>query len=127
MFHSNKDKNLINRRKFTYKMITGGCVIALPKFALSAVSKLTKPVKLGLIADLHHDVMHDGLERLNSFISAMKAENPDALIQMGYFAYPNEKNKKVKFVKGEDKNIKITSNGKQARTLIANCSGYGVK
>ncbi|MED5453773.1 MAG: hypothetical protein VX961_04505, partial [Verrucomicrobiota bacterium] len=83
MFHSNKDKNLINRRKFTYKMITGGCVIALPKFAISAVSKLTKPVKLGLIADLHHDVMHDGLERLNSFISAMKAENPDALIQMG--------------------------------------------
>ena len=95
MFNRNKNKISINRRKFTSTMITGGCVIALPKFTLSAVSKLNKPVKLGLIADLHNDVMHDGLERLNSFISAMKAENTDAVIQMGDFACPNEKNKKV--------------------------------
>lgn len=95
MFHNNIEKKNINRRRFSSKIMAGVGLITLPNLALSAVKKLSKPVKLGLIADLHHDVMHDGLERLNSFISAMKAENPDALIQMGDFAYPNEKNKKV--------------------------------
>jgi hypothetical protein len=35
--------------------------------------------------------------------------------------------KVIPFVKFFDKNINITSSGKQASTLIANCSGYGVK
>ena len=95
MSHSNKEIKNINRRKFSSKIMTGVGLIALPNLALSAVKKLNKPVKLGLIADLHHDVMHDGAKRLDSFISSMKKESPDALIQMGDFAYPNEKNKKI--------------------------------
>ena len=35
--------------------------------------------------------------------------------------------KVIPFVKFFDKNINITSSGKQDSTLIANCSGYGVK
>jgi len=95
MFHNNMEKKNINRRRFSSKIMAGVSLITLPKLALSAVKKLNKPVKLGLIADLHHDVMHDGAKRLNSFISSMEKESPDALIQMGDFAYPNEKNKIV--------------------------------
>ena len=36
---------------------------------------------LGMIADLHQDVMHDGPSRLEAFLDAMKNEKPDALLQ----------------------------------------------
>jgi calcineurin-like phosphoesterase family protein len=39
--------------------------------------------------------MHDGLERMQAFVREMKIQRPDALIQLGDFAYPNEKNKAV--------------------------------
>ena len=70
MFHNNMEKKNINRRRFSSKIMAGVSFITLPKLALSAVKKLNKPVKLGLIADLHHDVMHDGAKRLNSFVSS---------------------------------------------------------
>ena len=85
----------INRRKFTALLSAGAGSITIPEAVFPAVKKLSRPVKLGLIADLHQDVMHDGLQRLESFISAMKMEKPDAIIQMGDFAYPNKKNEKV--------------------------------
>ena len=55
--------------------------IALPK-----LHKLEKPIKIGLITDLHHDVMHDGFQRLDAFLKAMKAEQPDAIMQLGHLA-----------------------------------------
>jgi 3',5'-cyclic-AMP phosphodiesterase len=61
----------------------------------SALASLAAPVKLGFIADLHHDLMHDGLDRMNAFIAAMKQANPDAVIPMGDFAYPKEANRLV--------------------------------
>ena len=85
----------INRRKFTAMLSAGAGSITIPEAVFPAVKKLSRPGKLGLIADLHQDVMHDGLQRLQSFISAMKMEKPDAIIQMGDFAYPNKKNEKV--------------------------------
>ena len=45
-----------------------------------------------MIADLHQDLMHDGTVRLNAFLDAMKQEKPDALVQLGDFAYPSKKN-----------------------------------
>jgi len=85
----------INRRKFSSCLSAGVASISIPKAIFPSVKKLSAPVKLGLIADLHQDVMHDGLQRLESFISEMKSEKPDAIIQMGDFAYPNKKNEKV--------------------------------
>jgi Icc protein len=64
----------------------------LPRQAMSSLSKITKPIKLGMIADLHQDLMHDGTVRLNAFLDAMKQEKPDALVQLGDFAYPSKKN-----------------------------------
>lgn len=49
-------------------------------------------VKLGLISDLHVDIIHDGKARLEVFLEAMQNEKPDALIQMGDFAIPKLEN-----------------------------------
>lgn len=72
-----------------------GCAtasLALPELAAAAVRELDKPVRLGLIADLHQDVMHDGPARLDAFLQAMRADPPDALVQLGDFAVPSEAN-----------------------------------
>lgn len=57
----------------------------------SSVQKL----KIGLISDLHVDIIHDGAERLQIFLDKMKNEKPDALIQMGDFAIPKPENSSV--------------------------------
>lgn len=76
---------------------TGAAAIStvLPLPAMAAANKLARPVKLGIIADLHQDIMHDGPSRLKSFLDAMTGEKPDALLQLGDFAYPTEKNEIV--------------------------------
>lgn len=52
-------------------------------------------MSMALITDLHHDIMHDGRERLQAFVDFVKRRKPDAVMQLGDFAYPNEKNKDV--------------------------------
>lgn len=52
-----------------------------------------KKIKIGLISDLHQDVMPDGAERLEAFLSFMKKQNVDALVQLGDFAVPSTQNK----------------------------------
>jgi Icc protein len=83
------------RRRFISKSVLGFGSIVLSEDVLSRVRKLEGPVKIGMIADLHQDVMHDGDRRLESFVQAMKNEKPDAVIQLGDFAYPNKKNKEI--------------------------------
>lgn len=39
--------------------------------------------------------MHDGILRMNAFVEEMARRKPDAIIQLGDFAYPKGKNKKV--------------------------------
>lgn len=65
--------------------------LAIPESVLSNFSSQEK-LKLGLISDLHVDVIHDGNKRLRIFLNQMNLENPDALIQMGDFAIPKPKN-----------------------------------
>ncbi|MDC0049424.1 metallophosphoesterase [Verrucomicrobia bacterium] len=84
-----------DRRRFISKSAFGFGSIFLCENVLANIRKLEGPVKIGMIADLHHDVMHDGDRRLKSFLKAMKNENPDAVIQLGDFAYPNKKNNKI--------------------------------
>ena len=84
-----------DRRRFISKSAFGFGSIFLCENVLANIRKLEEPVKIGMIADLHHDVMHDGDRRLKSFLKAMKDKNPDAVIQLGDFAYPNKKNNKI--------------------------------
>lgn len=51
-------------------------------------------LKIGLIADLHQDIMHDATERVSAFVAAMKAEEGlDFVMQLGDFCVPKEANR----------------------------------
>jgi predicted phosphodiesterase len=86
---------MISRRHFLRSMGVWTAVVAFPGPAFPMLRLLERPVKLGLITDLHQDIMHDGLERMQAFVQEMEIQRPDALIQLGDFAYPSEKNKPV--------------------------------
>ena len=62
---------------------------------MSALKAFDRPIKLGIITDLHQDIMHDGPARLKVFLDAMANEKPDALLQLGDFAYPTKGNEVV--------------------------------
>ena len=57
--------------------------------------RLKKTVKVGIITDLHQDIIHDAPLRMEAFVQHMKQVQPDALLQMGDFAVPADKNKAV--------------------------------
>ena len=81
-----------NRRTAIKTMGAVSAAIALPFPAMAREfsEQIKKPLKLGLIADLHGGLAVDAEDRLDAFLSAMEQENCDALIQLGDFAYPNE-------------------------------------
>ena len=100
------------RRNFIRTTGLAGTSILLPREVMSALSKIKKPIKLGMIADLHQDLMHDGPTRLKAFLDAMKKEKPDALLQLGDFAYPSKKNAVVteSFAKAHPKTLHVLGN-----------------
>jgi len=85
----------LTRRGFLRATSAASVVVALPGTVASAVSRLDEEVRVGLIADLHQDIMHDGTERMAAFVAEMAKRPPDALLQLGDFAYPNPDNKDV--------------------------------
>lgn len=52
-------------------------------------------IKFALFTDLHHDVIPDGLERLNHFITRAREAEVDFIIELGDFCHPCNKNKKL--------------------------------
>ena len=94
-FIDRQSHTLTTRRGFLQAAGVLGTSLALPTSVTANLRKLDRPIKIGLISDLHHDVMHDGLRRLNAFLKAMETERPDVIIQLGDFAYPNASNRPV--------------------------------
>ena len=86
---------MLGRRGFLGTAAMGSLVLTVPQVAGAAVRALKKPVKIGVIADLHQDVMHDGLDRMKAFTMRMSIDKPDAIMQLGDFAYPNMDNREV--------------------------------
>ncbi|GAA5497392.1 3',5'-cyclic adenosine monophosphate phosphodiesterase CpdA [Rubritalea halochordaticola] len=79
------------KRRSALKMLSTGVVsIALPQEVLAKLGKINRVVRLGVITDLHHDIMHDGHKRLATFLEEMKKLRPDAILQMGDFAIPKK-------------------------------------
>jgi hypothetical protein len=46
--------------------------IVLPRHVMACLGSLKKDIKLGMIADLHQDVMHDGPVRLKVTVHGYK-------------------------------------------------------
>ncbi|MGJ7033728.1 metallophosphoesterase [Niabella hirudinis] len=83
----------LSRRQFVKVAASAGLALSIPAALSAAMRKET--IKIGIITDLHQDLIPTGYERLSAFLADMKKINPDALLQMGDFAYPGDKNEKV--------------------------------
>lgn len=84
-----------SRREFLCTSTAGTCAIALPQCVSARVGRLDRPVRMGLIADLHQDIMHDGEDRLAAFLQHMKSQESDAILQLGDFAVPSDANQNL--------------------------------
>lgn len=83
----------MNRKEF---IKTSGLGIASLLFSPKAFPAEKKAsVSFGVITDLHHDIMHDGRERLEAFIQAMNDSKPDFIIQLGDFCVPKPENQNL--------------------------------
>jgi exonuclease III/predicted phosphodiesterase len=58
---------------------------------LFANDESKQPIRLGVIADLHGGLAVDAEVRLDAFLKAMQGIETDALVQLGDFAFPNQK------------------------------------
>lgn len=82
-------RHTATRRQFLGAVI--GASFALPAWSRNNAN--ASPLRLGLIADVHKDIMHDADSRLGAFIDAMKEANVDSVLQLGDFCTPKEENK----------------------------------
>ena len=87
--------NQLSRRGFLG--IGAAFCISLPISSLadSALKRVAKPVRIGLISDLHNDIIHDARYRLEQFVAYTQQSRVDGILQLGDFAYPAAKNKEV--------------------------------
>ncbi len=92
MSQEHNTQSSLSRRKFIGQAAATVFTLAIPGFVQGALASRKEKLTLGMITDLHQDIMHDAPARLDAFLSAMRKVKPDALVQLGDFAYPSEKN-----------------------------------
>ena len=80
-----------SRRDFLKSSSISLLSLSIPESSIRFFSS-DKKITIGLISDLHVDIIHDGKTRLETFLAAASKKNPDCLIQMGDFAIPKEEN-----------------------------------
>ena len=81
----------MERRNFIKKVCKGSLLISIPISFCSFKIKKTK-TNIGIIADVHQDIIHDGISRLGVFINEMKKKKPNFIIQLGDFSLPRQQN-----------------------------------
>lgn len=85
-------QKLLDRRRFLARSCGAAAALAIPLPAL-ARSSGKGLIRIGLISDVHQDVIHDGMKRLGAFLDAMRAAKPDFIVQLGDFCKPAPANK----------------------------------
>ncbi|KIO75466.1 alkaline phosphatase [Pedobacter lusitanus] len=80
----------MNRKEFLSRTGLAGGALLISRYP--ELEPRNKTIRFGVIADLHHDIMHDGINRLSAFIDQMNVENPDFIIQMGDLCQPKKEN-----------------------------------
>ena len=100
-------------RRTALKMLGTSCAaISLP-LKLSGFEPMPiKPIRLGVIADLHGGLATDAESRLDQFLNSMAEQKVDALVQLGDFAYPNQKHQRFseKFNAAHENTIHVIGN-----------------
>ncbi len=82
----------MKRRTFIQNAGIAGAALTLPLSLSSHSTKIAQKLRFGLIADVHQDVMHDGVERLDAFVNRAGQEKMDFIMQMGDFCRPYDYN-----------------------------------
>jgi predicted phosphodiesterase len=82
----------MNRRNFIKHTGGAGIMMALPLQLPKQVDKTAENLQIGIIADVHQDIIPDGYARLRYFMDDMKERNPNFIIQLGDFALPQPQN-----------------------------------
>lgn len=102
----------MNRRHFSKTLALGGASLPLSTMAADALKSLPKSIKLGVIADLHVDLIPDGSKRLNDFLAEMEKGKPDALVQLGDFAFAKKSNQEIadRFNKAHKHSLHVIGN-----------------
>jgi hypothetical protein len=79
----------MNRRRFLARSCSAAAALAVP-VPVPALARAAGRgrLRLGMISDIHQDVMHDGLQRLGAFLEAMRAAKPGLIVQLGDFCKP---------------------------------------
>jgi predicted phosphodiesterase len=77
----------------TFVQLTASLLAGLSCHPLLAATDAK--VRIGIIADLHQDLVPDAKNRLEIFLESSLEHKPDALIQLGDFATPIARNKPV--------------------------------
>lgn len=92
----NQSTVVLERRQFlgtaTAAGVSGILLLWRPRAARSQ-SDSHEALRIGLVADVHKDVMHDSDARLSVFVQRMQREKPDFVMQMGDFCIPIPENK----------------------------------
>ncbi len=83
--------NRINRREL-FKFSAAGIYTLSSPVAAFASTHIESPLRFGVIADVHKDVMHDADDRLRAFIEEMTTQKVDYIIQLGDFCIPTLQN-----------------------------------
>ena len=81
-----------NRRSFIKSTVLTSLSLALPASILKLWAGQTENLRMGLITDLHRDIIHDADLRLQTFLKEIKRMGVHAKIQLGDFAIPKKKN-----------------------------------
>ncbi len=102
----------ITRRNAIKTLSALGGTLTLSGLARTAHGATRKPLRLGMIADLHGGLAVDADKRLDTFLTAMKERSCDALVQMGDFAFPNAKHQHFpdKFNAAHEETIHVIGN-----------------
>jgi len=91
--NKNKSEKVPSGRRVFLKLSSlASAAIVLP-IDLFSSNLGRENIEIGIIADIHQDVMHDGELRLQAFINEAKKRSPDFIIQMGDFCRPYDYNK----------------------------------
>jgi Icc protein len=84
----------MKRRSFIYQTGMTAVSFAIPGRLLPKAQTNSK-ISLGIIADLHQDIMHDSHQRLAAFVGEMKRNPTDVVVQMGDFATPKMEHQRL--------------------------------
>ncbi|SDT24634.1 Calcineurin-like phosphoesterase [Mucilaginibacter mallensis] len=80
----------MDRKEFIAKTSFAGSTLLFAR--IPDLKPKSKKIRFGVITDLHHDIIYDGLPRLSAYIDEMNIKAPDFIIQMGDFCIPKKEN-----------------------------------